>query len=246
MSDLLLRALENVRPHLESGIAEAQAELAAARLRRRELRQLAATARPVQHASTLEVATPMPGGAAIEPIAVAAPESVHDAPPEPIAVAAPEPASVGSSTTTPVRRDLPMLPWRWLLALGAIRRVDLDRLPGLLARNIILRWEGENPIAGTHLGHAKALSFLRQLRPFVDGESVRVDEVHADDSNVEIVATVPLKAPSRPSVRVDTDLTVVTRFNSAGMVTLLFLTPSDPAAVDSFFHEAMAEDSRSA
>jgi hypothetical protein len=232
MSDSLRAALEDVRAHLESGIVEAEVELADARLRCRELRQLAAVARPVEG---------MSAGAAPVPIVASGP--ISGPPEQSLVPATPMPAPIGAAPRQPA---LASLPRRWLLALGAVARLDVDRLPPLLARNIIARWEGDNPIAGTHLGHAKALSFVRRLQPFLDTTSVRVEESHSDDSNVEIAAVVTLRAPGRPDVRVDTRLTVVARFDSAGMITLLFVTPNDTAVVDAFFDAATSENSQSA
>jgi ketosteroid isomerase-like protein len=141
---------------------------------------------------------------------------------------------------------MPQLPRRWVLALGAVGRLDLDRLPRLLARNIIVRWEGSNTLGGTHLGHAKALAFVRKLEPLVDRTSVRVVDVHADGSNVEITVGLTLQAPTRANLRVETRLSVVARFDPAGMITLLFATPNDPAAVDEFLDVTMADNFRSA
>jgi ketosteroid isomerase-like protein len=235
MSDTLRAALEEVRAHLEPGIAEAQLELADARARCAELRRLASIVRPV----------------------VPAPSAAHPVPTSPEVAPELAPPHVGPATTSasPVtalavsdrhRADTPTLPLRWVLALGALGRLDLERLPRLLARNIILRWEGDNPLSGTHLGHAKALDFIRHLEPFLSPASVRVHDVHSDGSSVEIAVAVTLRAPSRADVQVDTDLTVVARFDPAGMIALLFATPADPAAVDAFFNVAMTEDSRSA
>jgi len=233
MSESLLAALAGVRTHLEPAIAEAQIELADVRARCRELRERATIA---------EVA----GSAPARP-APTAPQSVA----EQTGIQASPDTTFASSTVavaSPMRRrpNMPRLPRRWRLALGAVARLDLERLPGLLARNIILRWEGGSAISGTHLGHAKAIAFVRQFQPLVDTASLRVDDVHADGSNVEIAAVVKLRAASHADVELDVRLTVVARFDPAGMITLLFATPDDPAAVDAFLDAAFANNSRSA
>jgi len=140
------------------------------------------------------------------------------------------------------RAVLPRLPTRWLLALGALRRLDLERLPRAFARNIILRWEGDNPIAGTHLGHKQALAFVRQLQPFFEPASVTVEDLHVADANVEIQATVTLRTRTPVDVRIETRITVVARFDDAGMITLLFATPEDTRAVDGFVRAVSLPD----
>ena len=142
------------------------------------------------------------------------------------------------------RAALPSLPQRWLLALGAVRRLDMNRLPKIFARNIILRWEGDNPIAGTHLGHKPALEFARRLRPFLEPASVTVEDLHVSDANVEILATATVRTRTPVDVSVEFRITVVIRFDEAGMITLLFATPEDPKAVDGFLRAAMMADPR--
>jgi hypothetical protein len=209
VNDGLTSALEAVRARIESGIAEAELELAEARARIRELKRSLADA----GAEQASLAAVLPPGTALPQVVPA-----------------------------DRRATFPRLPQRWLLALGTVRRLDMNRLPKIFARNIILRWEGDNPIAGTHLGHKPALEFARRFRQFFEPASVIVEDLHAADANVEILATATLRTRTPLDVSVEFRITVVIRFDEAGMITLMFATPEDPQAVDRFLRAAMMAD----
>lgn len=214
VNDGLSTALEAVRARIESGIAEAELELAEARARVRELKRSLADAGAVR---------------AVDP----------DVAP------ALAPSALPPVVSPDRRATLPSLPPRWLLALGAVRRLDLERLPRIFARNIILRWEGDNPIAGTHLGHKQALTFVRRLRPFFEPASVVVEDLHVADANVEILASTMFRIRVPVDVTMETRITIVARFDDAGMITLLFATPEDPKAIDGFLRAATMTDADS-
>jgi hypothetical protein len=214
VNDGLSTALEAVQARIESGIAEAELELAEARARVRELKRSLADAGAIRTADP-DVA-PAPARTALPPV-----------------------------VSADRRAMLPSLPPRWLLALGAIRRLDLERLPRVFARNIILRWEGDNPIAGTHLGHKQALTFVRQLQPFLDPASVVVEDLHVADANVEILASTTLRIRTPVDVTMEARITIVARFDDAGMITLLFATPEDPKSIDGFLRAATMSDAHS-
>jgi hypothetical protein len=200
-------AITATQVRLASGIAEAEAELVRARRRCRELRETIALARAREAA------------AAVTPVREPKVRETHNR------------ARIAQLTdsylrTSPAGRAIPR---RWLPALVTLLRLDLERLPQIFARNAILHWSGEGSMSGLHLGHAEAVTVCAAIAGHIQPGSILVDELTGADENLDVVARVTFENPG--SRAVETTIHAVFRFDEAGQIALLYLTPDDAEAV---------------
>jgi len=210
VTQALSSAITATQAHLAAGIAEAEAELVVARRRCRELREEIALARAREAAA----ATAPPAEAKMREVQKQA-----------------RIAQLTDSflTTTPAGRAIPR---RWIPALVTILRPDLDRLPRAFAKNAILHWSGDGPLAGLHLGAADAVEVATAIARRIRPGSIRVEELTGSEENLDVIARVTFEPadPERPPL--DTLVHGVFRFDDAGLIALLYLTPYDPDAVN--------------
>ena len=246
MTEALSGAIERAHARLAEGVAEAERELAIARERCKELQREMAVAK-ARAGYDLEVPERMPipdiDLAALElrwPAPVDAPSrplSVPEVASEPAAsrVAAipdPEPAEHAERTTTDLTCEALRPEWR--RSLNALVRCDVARFPEVFARNVILRWEGENPLAGTHLGDKQAQPILARLAASIQPGSALVDELRETDGNVEATVVVTFVGDIPDHVELATRIRCVFRFDEAGRIALFFATPEELDVVDGF------------
>lgn len=230
MNEALTSALEEVRLHLEPGLAEAEQELADARQRCRELERALATARDVRDANEAlrSPRTLLPHRATFDERSKRRePRVTHGtAPPSP------EPS-----------RGVADLPRSWVLQLGRLQRGDPDLLSAAFSKNIIFRWDGSNPFAGTHLGSKRALPVAEGLFGLVAPRSIKVERVEASNGTVEIEALVTLRRRLPAVDRLQARITSLVRFDETGQIALWFASPHDVRAMDSFLRlESPAEE----
>jgi len=210
VTQALASAITATQSRLASGIAEAEAELVVARRRCRELREEIALARARESA------------AATEP------------PPEAKVRDVQKRARIAQLTdsylsTTPAGRAIPRA---WIPALGTILRLDLDRLPRAFAKNAILHWSGDGPFGGLHLGADDAVEVATAIARHIRPGSIRIEELTGAEENLDVIARVTFERddPDRPAL--DTLVHGVFRFDDAGLIALLYLTPYDADAVN--------------
>jgi ketosteroid isomerase-like protein len=245
VTEALSGALERIHARIAEGVAEAERDLAAARERCKELQREMAVAK-ARAGYDLEVperiAIPDLDLAALEvrwPTPVDAPRAAAEGPapeaPEPReavvpAADAPEPADDEAP------RDITCASLRpeWRRSLDALVRCDVARFPDIFARNVILRWEGENPLAGTHLGDKQAQPVLARLAASIQPGSALVEEFRETDGNVEAVAVVTFVGDIPDHVELATRIRCVFRFDDAGRIALFFATPEELDVVDGF------------
>jgi hypothetical protein len=210
VTQALAVAITATQARLAAGIAEAEAELIVARKRCRELRETIALARAREAAATT-------------------------APPrEPKVREVRQQARIAQLTdsilsSAPTGRAIPR---RWLPALVTILRPDLERLPQAFAKNAILHWSGEGPLAGLHLGSAKAVDVAMSIARRIQPGSIRVEELTGADENLDVLARVTFTPDGSGRRALETLIHGVFRFDDAGLIALLYLTPYDPDAVN--------------
>ncbi len=237
MSEALAGALASARSRLADGLVEAEAELARARARTKELQRTLALARAEQ--GTMPTA---PDPIAIPDLEVSAgdpsPEETPVAPRQPERPAAEEtpvaPRQPEAARTASAPTSSDVIPRRWRLALGVIARGDAARLPEIVAPNVIVRWEGDNPLAGTHLGDDAALGVLTRLARHVEPGSIVTEDLRETDGNVEVLVQLTFVGDIPDHVRLDTRVHAILRFDDAGRLALLFATPEEVDVVDGF------------
>ena len=241
MSEALAGALASARSRLADGLVEAEAELARARARTKELQRSLALARAEQ--GTMPTA---PEPIAIPDLEVRAGEPAPEETLEekPVAPRRPEEPALEETPVAPRRPEADrtasaptssdVIPRRWRLALGVIARGDAARLPEIVAPNVIVRWEGDNPLAGTHLGDDAALGVLTRLARLVEPGSIVTEDLRETDGNVEVLVQLTFVGDIPDHVRLDTRVHAILRFDDAGRLALLFATPEEVDVVDGF------------
>jgi hypothetical protein len=230
VNEALTSALEEVRLHLEPGLAEAEQELADARQRCRELERALASARDVRDANE----------ALRSPRSLLPPRAVVDERSrrrEPGATGGTAPPSPEPS------RGVANLPRSWVLQLGRLQRGDPDLLGAAFSKNIIFRWDGNNPLAGTHLGSTRALPVARQLFALVAPGSIKTERIEAANGTVEIETLGTLRRRLPEVDRLQARITSLVRFNDSGRIALWFASPHDLRGMDAFLQlESLAEE----
>ena len=211
MSQALATAITATQARLASGIAEAEAELVVARRRCRALRETIALARAREAAAT---ATP---------------------PPKPKVREVRQRARIAQLTdsylsTTPAGHAIPR---SWLQALVTILRPDVERFPHVFAKNAILHWSGDGAFGGLHLGSVKAVEIAASIARHIRPGSIRIEELTGADENLDVLARVTFEDPSRGR-QLETLIHGVFRFDEAGQIALLYLTPYYLDAVNEF------------
>lgn len=246
MTEALSGAIERAHARLAEGMAEAERELAIARDRCKELQREMAVAK-ARAGYDLEVPERMP----IPDIDLAALEVRWPAPTDAplgrmtVPDVASEPAVSHASAIShrvpeedaePTTRDLTCeaLTPEWRRSLNTLVRCDVARFPEVFARNVILRWEGENPLAGTHLGDKQAQPILARLAASIQPGSALVEELRETDGNVEATAVVTFVGDIPDHVELATRIRCVFRFDEAGRIALFFATPEELDVVDGF------------
>ena len=209
MTQALLGAITATQVRLETGIMEAEAELARARRRCRELRETIALARAREAAATAP------------PVREPKVRELHQR------------ARIAQMTdsilrTSPAGRAIPR---RWIPALVTILRLDLDRFPQIFARNAILHWSGEGSVSGLHLGNAEAAVVADSIARHIQPGTILVEEITGDGENLDVVARVTFARATSEGGPLETMLHGVFRFDDAGQIALLYLTPYDADAV---------------
>jgi hypothetical protein len=131
-------------------------------------------------------------------------------------------------STAPTGRSIPR---GWIPALVTILRPDVDRLPQAFAKNTILHWSGDGPLGGLHLGATDAVEVATAIARRIRPGSIRVEELTGAEENLDVIARVTFDPtdPDRPPL--ETLIHGVFRFDDAGQIALLYLTPYDPDAV---------------
>jgi hypothetical protein len=207
----LVGALSATQTRLAEGIADAEAELVRARRRCRELRETLALARAREAAA---VVTPVR-----EPDARERQKRVR--------IAELTEGILASQTIAAWP-----IPRRWLPALVSIMRLDTDRFPEIFTRNTVLQWSGGGSLAGLHLGGAQAARVAAQLAAHIQPGSIRVDELTGSDENLDVLARATFVADGVQPPTLVTTIHGVFRFDDAGRIALLYLTPYDADALD--------------
>ncbi len=153
----------------------------------------------------------------------------------------PTPATL--SETTPAAGDIDAEPAdltcaalrpEWRHSLTALVRCDVEMFPEVFARNVIVRWEGDNPLAGTHLGDKQAQPVLARLAASIQPGSALVEDLRETDGNVEAVVVVTFVGDIPDHVELATRVRCVFRFDEAGRIALFFATPEEIDVVDGF------------
>jgi hypothetical protein len=238
VSEALQSALVAARSRLASGLAKAEADLSEARERAGVLRRSLAVAKSrleaevigptassvaVGEAGPLPVAAPSAGAAARAPAATLAQASVGapktQPPPPP-----PQPAV-----------EAPPMPLSWRAGLERLRRGSPDGIARRLSPNVVVRWDGRNPVAGTRLGTKQAIPRIRLICGHIDPAALLVEAVVEEDGGLSVTAQITLVSASLPDLRLQTRVTAAIRFDETGRIGMLWITPHDGVAVDTFF-----------
>jgi ketosteroid isomerase-like protein len=245
VTEALSGALERTLDRLAEGVADAERELVIARERCKELQREMAIAK-ARAGYDLEV----PERIRIPDLDLAAleihwPEPFDDPGPaifRPQAEGSmPTPATL--SETTPAAGDIDAEPAdltcaalrpEWRHSLTALVRCDVEMFPEVFARNVIVRWEGDNPLAGTHLGDKQAQPVLARLAASIQPGSALVEDLRETDGNVEAVVVVTFVGDIPDHVELATRVRCVFRFDEAGRIALFFATPEEIDVVDGF------------
>jgi hypothetical protein len=218
VTDALSGALTATQLRLTSGLADAEAELVRARARCRELRAVVALARAQADAAPTTPAPRLLQQTRTRPPAYSLATQVAAAPPAKVS-----------------------LPRRWVPALAAFQRLEVDRLADVFAPNTIFHWEGDNPLAGMHLGRKDATEIASRLAQLIEPGSVRSLEQSEADGTLEVLARVTFGGSLPHLVRLETRIHCVFRFDDAGRVALLYATPDDAEAVDAYLRLAVSD-----
>jgi hypothetical protein len=213
VTEALVGALTATRTRLAEGIAEAEAELARARRRCRELRESLALARARESAALV---TPVREADARE-----RQKRVRIAELTEGFLAAPQ------VTSRPIPR-------RWLPALLAIMRLDTDRFETIFTRNTLLQWSGGGSFTGLHLGGAAAAKAATALAAHIVPGSITVDELTGSEDNLDVLARATFRREGVVPPTLETTIHGVFRFDDAGRIALLYLTPYEPEALEPY------------
>ena len=247
MSEALSGALERAYARIAEGIADAERELVIARERCKELQREMAIAKaraghelevperiqiPDLDLATLEVHWP-DTGEGITPL-MAGTTTTEPGEREREPERAELSASDGGSGDEVRELTCATLPPEWRHSLSALVRCDVAMFPEVFARNVILRWEGENPLAGTHLGDKQAQPVLARLAASIQPGSAFVEDLRETDGNVEAAVVVTFVGDIPDHVELTTRLRCVFRFDEAGRIALFFATPEELDVVDGF------------
>ncbi len=214
MTQALVGALSGTQARLAEGVAEAEAELVRARARCRELRETLALARAREAAA---VVTP-----AREPNVRERQERVR---------IAERTEEILASHTVAAGRPIPR---RWLPALVSIVRLDTERFPEIFTRNTVLQWSGGGSRGGLHLGGAEAARVAQELATHIQPGSIRVDELTGSEENLDVLARATFQHDGVQPPTLETTIHGVFRFDDAGRIALLYLTPYDADALDAY------------
>jgi hypothetical protein len=221
VTEALSGALTATQARLTSGIADAQAELERARARCKELRAVVALARAQADAAPI---TPAPR--VIEETRTRATPAYS--------LATPAAAAALTSAKAP-------LPRPWVQTLLTFRRLDVDAFSEAFAPNAIFHWEGDNALAGMHLGRKDATAVATRIAQLIEPRSVRTLELGEAEGTLEVLARVVFGGELPHLVRLQTRIHCVFRFDDAGRVALLYATPDDAEAVDAYLKLAVAD-----
>jgi hypothetical protein len=213
VTQALAGTLSATQTRLADGIADAEAELVRARARCRELRETLALARAREAAA---VVTPVR-----EPDERERQKRVR--------IAELTEAILASQTVA----GWP-IPRRWLPALVSIMRLDTVRFDGIFTRNTVLQWSGGGSLGGLHLGGAKATRVATELAAHIEPGSIRVDELTGSDENLDVLARATFTASGVQPPKLETTIHGVFRFDDAGRIALLYLTPYDADALEAY------------
>lgn len=214
MTQALVGTLSATQTRLAEGIADAEAELARARARARELRETLALARAREAAAVV-----MP---VLEPDARERQKRVRIAELTEGILAPPH--TVAESP----------IPRRWLPALVSIMRLDVERFPSIFTQNTVLQWSGGGSLSGLHLGGTEAVRVATELAARIEPGSIRVDELTGSEENLDVLARATFTAAGVQPPKLETTIHSVFRFDDAGRIALLYLTPYDANALDAY------------
>ena len=210
--EVLSGALTATQDRLASGLVDAEAELARARVRCRELRQELALAR-AREAAAAKTPDRQPQREMARPARIAALTSNY----------------LGGASTPAVP-----IPRRWRVALETMRRLDVDRFPRIFAPSIVMSWSGNGQHSGTHLGRDRAAEVAAAIVGRIRRGSIVVEELTGAEENLEVLARVTFDNPEVQRPALETTVHAVFRFDEIGRITLLFASPYDPQAVDRY------------
>jgi hypothetical protein len=214
VTQALVGSLSAVQTRLAEGIADAEAELVRARQRCRELRETLALARAREAAA---VVTPVR-----EPDVRERQKRVRIAE-----------LTEGILASQTVATGSP-IPRRWLPALVSIMRLDTERFPGIFTRNTVLQWSGGGTLAGLHLGGVQAARVATELAAHIEPGSIRVDEMTGSEENLDVLARATFSSADAQPPQLETTIHGVFRFDDAGRIALLYLTPYDADALEAY------------
>lgn len=214
MTQALVGTLSTVQIRLAEGIADAEAELVRARARCRELRETLALARAREAAA-----------------AVVAPVREPDVREQQKRVRIAELTEGILASQTVAGRPIPR---RWLPALEVIMRLDAERFPGIFTPNTVLQWSGGGSLGGLHLGRPQAARVATELAAHIEPGSIRVDELTGSEENLDVLARATFKAEGVQPPTLEMTVHGVFRFDDAGRIALLYLTPYDADALDAY------------
>jgi hypothetical protein len=237
VTEALQSALMAARSRLASGLAKAEADLSEARERAGVLRRSLAVAK-----SRLEAEVIGPTASSVA-VGEAGPPSVQVSPTEvtraPAAGPSPAPAPAAASGPQPPPPQpaiqAPAMPLSWRAGLERLRRGTPDGIARRLSPNVVIRWDGRNPVAGTRLGTKQAIPRIRLICGHVDPASLVVETIVEDDGGLSITGQITLRSASLPDLRLQTRVTAAVRFDETGRIGMLWITPHDGVAVDTFF-----------
>jgi hypothetical protein len=213
VTQALVGALAATQTRLAAGIAEAEGELVRARRRCRELRESLALARAREAAA---VVTPVR-----EPDARERQKRVRIAELTEGFLAAPQ------VTGRPIPR-------RWLPALLSIMRLDTGRFETIFTRNTLLQWSGGGSFTGLHLGGAAAAKAATALAAQIEPGSIKVDEITGSEENMDVLVRATFRREGVVPPTLETTVHGVFRFDDAGRIALLYLTPYEPDALEPY------------
>ena len=213
MTQALVGTLSAAQTRLAEGIADAEAELVRARARCRELRETLALAR------------------AREAAAVVTPVREPDVRERQKRVRIAELTEGILASEAPAGRPIPR---RWLPALVSIMRLDTERFPEIFTRNTVLQWSCGGSLGGLHLGGAQATPVAMELAAHIEPGSIRVDELTGSDENLDVLARATFTAAGVQPPKLETTIHGVFRFDDAGRIALLYLTPYDADALGDY------------
>jgi hypothetical protein len=104
--------------------------------------------------------------------------------------------------------------------------------------NVVLRWEGDSPLAGTYAGRKEALALLELVLLQIDSTVDPETYLHVAGAAVRIVALPGV----RGAADVRLPVTALIHFDERDRIDRLSVTPEEGDALDGLIEAALADE----